>query len=88
MKQLCRQCGLDLALVGRVHRCVSHMANSDSMANSMANSGVEKQSSRVAHNHETAGAAPASATNAYRYRDQEKRKAYMRAYMQRRRGKQ
>lgn len=73
---------------GRNHICRPNMANTEAyVANNLANtSGVEKQRSRLAHNQETAGAAPASATT-YEYRDKEKRRAYMRELMRERRRK-
>jgi hypothetical protein len=98
---LCGKCGASLVLVGRAHRCV--------MPPAYDNRSVEQQQARVAHTHEVAGAAPATATNGeappqdgpanmpleavgtevgpstYRYRDPEKRRAYMRGYMARRR---
>jgi hypothetical protein len=60
----CKDCGLDLDLVGKSHRCIPRMANTvaatDDVANTMANT-----------------------TSTYRYRDVERRRAYMRDYMRR-----
>ena len=58
----CPICGANLALVGRVHRCMANKASpKPPMANNMANT--------------------------YRYRDEAKRRAYMRAYMAKKRAK-
>jgi hypothetical protein len=86
----CARCGKNLALVGRMHNCV--VANTDTMvantAKLVANKrGLEKQSSRLPHKQEIAGAGPAPATTSRhgKYADADKRKAYMRDYMRRQR---
>jgi hypothetical protein len=62
----CKECGLDLDLVGRSHRCVPRVANATQAAADVAN-------------------AMANRTRTYRYRDVEKRRAYMREFMRRKR---
>jgi hypothetical protein len=86
-KMNCSKCGKNLALVGRMHNCV--VANT--VANTVANNrGLEKQLSRLPHKQEIAGAEPAPATTSRhgKYADADKRKAYMRDYMARRRADQ
>jgi hypothetical protein len=78
MQPTCHKCGKNLALVGRIHNCTpllramaNNMDNTDVMANSMANTPLE----------------PILAPDAYKYRDPEKRRAYMRELMRKKRAK-
>lgn len=85
----CPTCGASYALVGRVHRC--RVANTVDVANSMANMIAAGE---VALTDAPVGPVPAGTTRArtgtrqvptYRYRDPEKRRAYMRQLMRRKR---
>jgi hypothetical protein len=60
----CKDCGLDLDLVGKSHRCIPRVANTVAVTDDVANT-------------------VANATSTYRYRDVERRRAYMRDYMRR-----
>jgi hypothetical protein len=72
----CKICGLDLDLVGRSHRCVPRVANS---ALPMANIVDD-----VANTPPPA-VDVANSTSTYRYRDAERRRAYMRELMRKKR---
>jgi hypothetical protein len=72
MQPTCHKCGKNLALVGRVHNCTPLlMANAMANAVDMANTPLE----------------PILAPAAYKYRDAEKRRAYMRELMRKKRAK-
>lgn len=76
LMRLCEVCGANLAIVGRRHRCVPMANIPEDVANgdeNMANAAPDMA------NRENGVA------NTYRYRDVEKRRAYMREYMRRRR---
>jgi hypothetical protein len=68
----CKLCGLNLDLVGRTHRCIQRVANASPPANDVANA---------------AAIAMANATSTYKYRDVDKRRAYMRDLMKKYRAK-
>ena len=69
---VCKDCGANLALVGKRHRCRARMANTpESMANTMANT-----IDGMANTH-------TDMANTYRYRDADARRVYMRDYMRR-----
>jgi hypothetical protein len=70
MTNNCAQCGANLALVGRVHRCVPAV--------------VTAQQTSVGQQEPVDSAKPSTGST-YRYRDPEKWRAYMRDYMRKRR---
>jgi hypothetical protein len=76
----CPHCAANLALVGRVHRC---MANTD-MANSHVANGTSRRKGQPTL--ESGRTVKVGEPDTYRYRDAEKRRAYMRGYMKKRRG--
>jgi hypothetical protein len=65
----CSRCGKNLALVGRIHNCVAN-----TMANTITMANVVANTWEVAQPVAT-----------YKYRDAEKRRAYMKSYMAKRR---
>jgi hypothetical protein len=80
----CERCGKNLALVGRVHRCMAN--TNERVANSMANNGdVAQLEERLPCKQDVGGSTPLVSTNTYRYRDADKRRTYMRDYMRKRR---
>jgi hypothetical protein len=67
LSENCPRCGANLALVGRVHRCVASPAQDSLARNHVANAIVPRMANE------------GSAT--YRYRSPDKRRAYMAVYM-------
>jgi hypothetical protein len=82
----CSRCGKNLALVGRIHNCVANtMANTITMANVVANTwDVAQPVEQRPVKSLVAGSSPAVPAT-YQYRDAEKRRAYMKSYMAKRR---
>lgn len=74
MANICKLCMANMDLVGRVHNCVPVLAAAHSQHD-------EDQQERE----QDAKATGVHGRSAYKYRDPEKRRAYMREYMSRRR---
>jgi hypothetical protein len=94
MANTCAACGANIALVGRVHRCRPQMVDGSlsmtaveraAIAEATIASGTVVQSLRADAEAEYRSAADSAST--YRYRDPEKRRAYMRNHMREQREK-